>query len=100
MSRRIGEPDSIIQRIAVPIQALRIPRLRHDRIRTDEPPDDRIIPSGVVEQQTAAAVLALTGEVVAGRRRASDVTPSAPGVIAQLGVGVEPRAGASQRQRL
>ena len=63
MAGWINRNGRLVSDIAVPIQTLRVPRLRHDRIRADEPPDDWIIPPGVVEQQTAAAVLPLTGEV-------------------------------------
>jgi len=60
--RRIHEAQRIVGRIAVPIQALRIPRLRHDRIRTDEPPADRIIPACAIIQQPRSAVPPLTRE--------------------------------------
>ena len=85
MPRRIAEPDCIIQGIAVPIQALRIARLRYDRICGQEPPDSRIIPPGVVEQQTAAAVLALTGEAALRRRCAEAVAALTPRPVTQLG---------------
>ena len=89
----------MVSDITVPIETLRIPRLRHDRICADEPPDSRIIPPSVEEQQTAAAVLALPGEAEGRRRRAGNVTRRTPGVIAQLGVGAEPIPGAVEGQR-
>ncbi len=70
--RRICEPDRIIQRIAVPIQALRIPRLRHDRIRTGEPSQRRVVVSGIVEiQPTRDVVQGLPGEAPLRLRRAA-----------------------------
>ena len=85
MSRRIRKPERIILDIAVPVQALGIARLRHDRICADEPPDDRIIVPGVVEIQPAGhTIQRLSGEAPLRRRRAKAVAALAPRLVANL----------------
>ncbi len=89
----------MIADIAVPIQALRIPRLRHDRVRANEPPHHRIIPACAIIQQPRSAVPPLPREVEGRRRRARRVTRRAVGIVPDLGVGVQPIPRAVQRQR-
>ncbi len=80
MPRRIGVPQRIPEYIRVPIQRLRIPRLRHDRVRLDEPPQRRVIAPRAVIIEPQPDLAALTRELPVGGQLA--VAP------ARLAVGV------------
>ena len=57
MPTRIRIPQRIIPGIAVPIEPPRTPRLRHNRIRRDKPPQrGRIVPRVIVIQAEASLV--------------------------------------------
>ena len=68
----------------VAIKRLRLPRLRHDGIRADEPPQRRVVVAGPVVVQPRALVQPLAGELVGGGRGAVGVAGLAPGFVAQL----------------
>ncbi len=55
MPRRIHKTERIIDHIGEPIEALRVARTGHQRIRTDEAPQLCVIPARVVETQPLAA---------------------------------------------
>jgi len=107
VKRRLVGGDGHIA-AAVPVQALRVAGIGDDGVGRKEAADDRIIPPCVVEQQARTRILALPGQacpersrrIVRRRRRAGGVARRAVGHVTQLGVGVEPRPSARQRQRL
>jgi hypothetical protein len=75
MPRRVSIPHRVVFRIRVPVQILRVGRIRHDGIGRDEPPQHRVIVPGVVVQQPGvvtilAGVVALGGADTAATRRA------------------------------
>jgi len=66
MSRRIRIPERIVERVRIPIQALRIPRVRHERIRLQEPSQRGIVRSRAVVVEAQASLLPLAGEAPIG----------------------------------
>ena len=55
MSIWVREIKRVIENVSQPIQRLWIPRIGHNRIRGDKPPQLRIIPAGVVVAQPLPA---------------------------------------------
>ena len=74
----------IVINIAIPIQTLRIARIRYNGVGTEETVKIRVIISGVIKVQSRR-VFALTGVLVAGGRGAGGVARLAPGLVAQFG---------------
>ncbi len=68
MPAGIRIPERIVERIRVPIQALRIPRVRHERIRLQEPPQRGIILPRAVVVETQGRLLPLASETAVGRQ--------------------------------
>mgnify|MGYP007070675459 CR=1 FL=1 len=66
MSTRIRIPERIVERIRVPIEALRIPRVRHERIRLQEPSQRGIVLPRAVVVEAQAGLLPLAGEAPVG----------------------------------
>jgi hypothetical protein len=62
----IGVPQWVVVDIRIAVQRLRIPRLRHHRIRTDEPPQPRMVVAGPVVVETQSEVPALADETAIG----------------------------------
>ena len=57
MSTRVGILKGVIVDIAIPIQALRVPKIRHHRIRGDEATDAAaVIPRVVIVKSEAGFV--------------------------------------------
>jgi hypothetical protein len=81
---RIYEFGRIIVDIAVPIQRLRIPRLRHDGIRLDEAPYHGIIPPTLVEVQIGVILDALAGVAIGGVQRAGRIAIQPEGHVTLL----------------
>ena len=65
MPTRIRVPQRIVQDIAIPVQALRIPRLRHNRVRLQEPPRQLVVPAAIVPVH--AQVVLLSASSLAGK---------------------------------
>jgi len=80
MPRGVGVLQRVVQHVRVPVQRLRVARLRHHRIRLHKPPQRRVVPSGIVKVQPYCTLFTLPGEGVllvatdkgvVGRRRGS-----------------------------
>jgi hypothetical protein len=84
MPARIRVPHRVIQHIAIPVQRLRIPRLRHNRVRLHEAPQGRIVPSRVVRVQANGSLFPLPGKAIRRGRRAPRVARLAPGFVPEL----------------
>jgi len=78
MPTRIGKPDRVIVRIAVPIPRLWIPRLRDDGIRRNKPAEPGAVPARVIPVQAQAALFALARVTECGLGGAVGVTRFAP----------------------
>jgi hypothetical protein len=85
MPTRIIIPQRIVPGIGIPIQRLRIPRLRHHRIRTDEAPQLWVVVAGVVVHQRKAPLGPLTGKGEVGDQGAGDPALLAVGQVAGFG---------------
>src|SRR3990172_4642026 len=90
VSGRISIPKRAIQGIRIAVPRLRTHDLRNQRVRLDETPNSRIVPSGTVVIQPAQALLPLSGEAVVRRCRAPGEAGLAKGSISQL---AHPAAG-------
>lgn len=80
MLRNGAKTQRVIQRVRQSIEVLRIPRIRHKRIRTDKPAKLRVIPTRIVVAQPLTAEQA--GFVVLpdesfGRKTAEGAAPVA-----------------------
>ena len=53
MPARVRVPHRVVVHVAVPVQALRVARLRHDGVGLDEAGEGGVIVAGVVEVQAA-----------------------------------------------
>ncbi len=53
MPARVRVPHRVVVHVAVPVQALRVARLRHNRIRLDEAPEYGVVAPGNVVIQIA-----------------------------------------------
>ena len=82
MSCWIRVAQRIVQDVCVPIQRLRVPRLRHDGVRLDEAAHDGIIPPAVVKVQIGVVLDPLAGEAVVRVERAILVAVDAEGHVA------------------
>ncbi len=60
MASRVDQSQRIPQYIRVPIEALRIPRFRHEGIRLQEPPQRGIVWPRAVVVEAQAGLLMLT----------------------------------------
>ncbi len=106
MPRRIRKTHRIIAHVGVAVVTLRVPRLRHHRIRADEPPHLRQIVAGVHGDQAqvvvARIVVVVAGEAVVGDRRVAGwrgCRERAEGVVANVRVGhVDPARRAQGHQ--
>jgi hypothetical protein len=78
---RTGIPHRIIHHIRIPIEPTRTPRLRHNRIRTNKPPQPRRVIPRFVIHQAEAGLMALAGEGEVGQG-------SAVGPILDLGLRI------------
>ena len=104
MSRRIRIPERIVERVRIPIQALRIPRVRHERIRLQEPSQRGSVRPRTVVVAAQGRLLPLTGEApVGGQARPCQPGPRhAIGIVTGVAVrdfspaGVRRQAGAAQ----
>ncbi len=77
MPTGIRIPEWIVERIRIPIEALRIPRVRHEGIRLQEPSQRGIILPRAVVVEAQGRLLPLAGELVARRRDAGgEVRPT------------------------
>lgn len=85
MARRIGKPQRIVGRVAIPVQRLRITRIGHDGVGGQETANVRIIPSCAIEVKCRAAVPTLAGETIGGELAAR--------VVARRSVRVVPPGG-------
>ncbi len=68
MPARIRIPHRIIAHIAVPVQALRVARVRHDGVGLDEAPERGVVVAGVVEVQADGVIVALARNRPRARR--------------------------------
>ena len=84
MARRIGKPQRIVGRVAIPVQRLRITRIGHDGVGGQETANVRIIPSCAIEVKCRAAVLTLAGETIGGELAARVVARRSVRVVTQL----------------
>jgi len=64
---RVRVPQRVVVHVRIPVEALRLPRLRHNRIRLDEAGDGGIIPPGAVMVQFQGMFPPLAGEAVGNR---------------------------------
>ena len=64
MPAGVGVPHRVVAHVRIPVQALRIPRLRHQRVRLDEAPYRRVVVAGVVVVQLDDPIPPLTGEAI------------------------------------
>ena len=48
---RVRVPQRVVVHVRIPVEALRLPRLRHNRIRLDEAGEDWVVVAGVVVVQ-------------------------------------------------
>jgi hypothetical protein len=62
----IGIPERAIANVGVSVQVLGVTRLGDERIRTDEPPQRRVVPAGVVVAEGQAGVPVLAGAEAVG----------------------------------
>jgi len=67
---RIDPPQRIVLDVAVPVEALRGVRARHDRIGLEEAPERGVVPAGSVVVDVARVVVALPGKAELGCLRA------------------------------
>jgi len=74
----------IVVCVRVPIQALRIARLRHDGIRLDESPDRRVVVACPIVHQAGARVQPLPCELVGRGRRPDCHAYAAKGIVLLL----------------
>ena len=63
VSRRVCVAQGVVVNVRVPVQRLRIPRLRHQRVRADEPPQGRVVVAGTVVVEGQGGVPALRDEI-------------------------------------
>ena len=84
MARRIGKPQRIVGRVAIPVQRLRITRIGHDGVGGQETANVRIIPSCAIEVKCRAAVPTLAGETIGGELAARVVARRSVRVVTQL----------------
>jgi len=68
MPAGIRIPERIVERIRIPIQALRIPWVRHERIRLQEPSQGGIILPRAIVVEAQGRLLPLAGEAPVGRQ--------------------------------
>jgi len=88
VSRRIRIPERIVERIRIPIEALRIPRFRHERIRLQEPSQRGIVLPRAVVVKAQGGLLPLAGEApIRGQARPCQSGPRhAIGIVASVAV--------------
>jgi len=68
LSARTGVPQRIVEAVAIPVETLRIGRVRHNGVRADEPPYRGIVIPCIVKVK-AGLVKPLAGEELIGIQR-------------------------------
>ena len=88
MPTGIRIPERIVERIRVPIQALRIPRVQHEGIRLQEPSQRGIVLPRAVVVETQGRLLPLASETAVGRqaRPCQSGPRHAVGIVASVAV--------------
>jgi len=67
MPRGVGVLQRVVGNVRIPIQRLRVARLRHHRVRADEPSQRRVVVAGTVVVEGQGGVPALAGVEAVGR---------------------------------
>ena len=98
MSRRIAEPEWVIQNIAVSIEALRIGGIGYNGVGTEKAVKIRVVVAGVVEVQPDLRILDLPGKATVGGHCAAARLPIriVPHIAHFVTTGIGAQAGAAQ----
>ena len=67
MPARVRVPHGVVVHVRIAVQALRVPRLRHDGVRLDEAPYRRVVVARVVVVQLDDPIPPLAREAVGQR---------------------------------